>query len=296
MVSKSFHINKILVPVDFSISSANATAHAIGIANQFNAELELLHVVESFSITAAISHAFSKSQTEFEGGIEKKSTELLSGLLSNTQLEAYNPVHTHLAKGKVHKTIIEFAEKLNADLIVMGTHGQGETEDHVLGGNATRVIMGAHCPVISVQSGSKSAPIKNILLPIDNSAVSRQKVRFAVELAKKYKSIVHVLGAFSSSDLELQRKFEVKINQVGYFLDDHEITNSVKLVKGDQLSQIVLDNLQQINPDLVLVMTEQEGSSLFLGNAAQHIINHSRVPVMTIRPSEGNPDSISVGY
>jgi len=43
-------------------------------------------------------------------------------------------------------------------------------------------------------------------------------------------------------------------------------------------------------------MTEQEGGGLFMGNFAQQIVNHSKIPVMSIRPDEGDPDKISIGY
>jgi nucleotide-binding universal stress UspA family protein len=296
MSTKPFLIRRILVPIDFSEASGKALEHAITMANLFRAEIDVLHVTESFSITAAISHAFSRAQSEFEEKLEEKSEERLLELCRKASDQSFQNVRSHLEKGKVHKTIIAFAEKSDTDIIIMGTHGHGEKDEHLLGSNTTRVMMNAPCPVISVQTGNTNFSYRNILLPIDNSSVSRQKVRFALELAKKYHAIVHVLGAMSVTDPELQRKFELKINQVGDFLDEHNITNTIKVVKGNQLSQIVLDNLLQINPDLVLVMTEQEGGSLFLGNAAQHIINHSKVPVMTVRPTEGNPDTISVGY
>ena len=40
----------------------------------------------------------------------------------------------------------------------------------------------------------------------------------------------------------------------------------------------------------------QEASGIFIGNFAQQIINHSKIPVMSIRPDEGDPDKISLGY
>ena len=43
-------------------------------------------------------------------------------------------------------------------------------------------------------------------------------------------------------------------------------------------------------------MTDQEGSGLFMGNYAQQLINQSKIPVMSIRPDEGDPEKIQMGY
>lgn len=296
MIAKRFHIEKILVPYDFSGSSESALEHAIVMARNFRAEIYLLHVVESFSFTSLISQAFSKSQSEFESKVEEKAEEKLKEIASATTAKLGRIVHALMEKGKIFKTIIDVADNLNVDIIVTGAHGASGVQEKLIGSNAAKVVMNANCPVLTVHSGTSHTNFKNILLPIDNSSVSRQKVRHAAEIARSYRSTVHVVGAIDTSDNDLKRKFDLKVYKVGEFLDEHEVANTVKSVKGDQLAQIALDNAQLTNADLIVIMTEQEGSSLFLGNAAQHVINHANVPVLTVRPDKGDPDKISVGY
>ena len=296
MITKRFHVEKILVPHDFSESSESALEHAIVMARNFRAEIHLLHVVESFSFTTLISQAFTKSQSEFEAKVEEKAFEKLKEVASAATAKLGRIVHSMMEKGKIFKTIINEAEKLNADIIVLGAHGAGGVQEKLIGSNASKIVMNASCPVLTVHSGTSHTNFKNILLPIDNSSVSRQKVRHTTEIARNYRATVHVVGAIDTSDTDLKRKFDLKVYQVGEFLDEHEVANTVKSVKGDQLAQIALDNAELTNADMIVIMTEQEGSSLFLGNAAQHVINHSKVPVLTIRPDKGDPDKISVGY
>ncbi len=68
------------------------------------------------------------------------------------------------------------------------------------------------------------------------------------------------------------------------------------MFKGDNAASITMDFATQVNADLIIMMTDQEASGIFIGNFAQQIINHSKIPVMSIRPDEGDPDKISLGY
>lgn len=296
MTAKRFQIQRILVPFDFSETAELALEHAVFMAKLHKAEIHLLHVVESYSLTAAISNAFSKSQSEFESKVESSAQSKLEELTAKLHHDSGMPVFHRTEKGKIYKTVVSVAENIKADVIIMGTHGVSGFQEFLVGSNTSRVVMSAPCPVISVQTHAKKIGFKDILLPIDNSSVSRQKVRFACGIAQHYNSVVHVLGIMTMSDIELQRKFERKVFQVNEYLEEHEVAHSHKLVKGDNVSQIILDNAIQSNADLVVIMTEQEGGSIFMGNSAQHIVNHSKVPVMSVRPDEGDPDKISIGY
>ena len=88
----------------------------------------------------------------------------------------------------------------------------------------------------------------------------------------------------------------MKIHQVRDFLEEHEIPHTVKLFKTDNTASSTEEYATQINADLIMIMTDQEGSGFFMGNFAQQIINHSKIPVMSVRPQESDGEKISVGY
>jgi nucleotide-binding universal stress UspA family protein len=295
-MSKKFQIQRILIPYDFSETAELALEHAIFMAKLHKAEILLLHIVESYSFTSAISNAFSKSQTEYETKIETSANVRLKEIADRIHQANGMKVTATTESGKIYKKIISIAEEKDIDIIVMGTHGSSGFQEFLAGSNAFRVVMGAPCPVISVQTHAKKIGFKDIVLPVDNSTVSRQKVRFAIEIAKHYNSVVHIAGIMTMSDVELQRRFEVKVHQVKEYVEEHEVPYTVKMFKGDNVAALTTDYANQINADLIVIMTEQESSNLFMGSYAQQIINHSKIPVMSVRPQEGDPDKISLGY
>ncbi len=295
-MSKKFQIQRILIPYDFSETAELALEHATFMAKLHKAEIHLLHIVESYSFTSAISNAFSKSQTEYETKIETSANVRLKEIADKIHSSSGMKIIATTEAGKIYKKIISIAEEKDIDIIVMGTHGSSGFQEFLAGSNAFRVVMGAPCPVISVQTHAKKIGFKDIVLPIDNSSVSRQKVKFAIEIAKHYNSVVHIAGIMTMNDVELQRKFEVKVHQVKEYVEEHEVPYTVKIFKGDNVASLTSDYANQINADLIIIMTEQESSSLFMGSYAQQIINHSKIPVMSVRPQEGDPDKISIGY
>lgn len=293
---KKFHIKKVLIPYDFSETAEIAVEHAVFMAKLHKAEIVLVHVIESFSFTSAISSAFGKSQSEFETKLETSTKEKLEKLTQKLHHDSGMKVVFRIEKGKIYKKIVQVAEELEIDIIVMGTHGISGFQDFLVGSNTYRVVMSAPCPVISVQTHSKKIGFKDIVLPIDNSNSSRQKVKHCVEIAKHYNSIVHVAGMMTMSDVDVQRRFEIKIHQVQTFLDEHEIAHTVKIFKTENSPTTTLNYSNQMNADLLIIMTDQEGSGIFMGNFAQQLINQSKIPLMSIRPDEGDPEKIQMGY
>ena len=295
-MSKKFQIGRILIPYDFSETAELALEHAVFMAKLHKAEIILLHVVESFSFASAISSAFGKSQSEFETKIKSSAGEKLKELSEKLHHDSGMKVIPRTENGKIYKKINFVAEDAACDIIVMGTHGSSGFQEFVVGSNTYKVVMNAPCPVISVQAHAKKVGFKNIVFAVDNSQSSRQKVKHVAEIARHYNSVIHIADLMTMSDVDLQRRFEVKVHQVRDYFEEHEIAHTVKVFKTENTAATISEFAAQVNADLIMIMTDQEGSGIFMGNAAQQIINHSKIPVMSIRPLEGDGDKISVGY
>lgn len=134
------HIRKILVPVDGSPPSIAALSHAVDLADDLGASIDVLHVhapsgFEVGSTTGSPEsegeeHAFMDAIAEMKGRLGDRLTHrTVNG----------DPIHTILEAGA------------NADLIVMGTHGRVGRLHAIIGSVAEAVVRNSPCPVLTVR-------------------------------------------------------------------------------------------------------------------------------------------------
>jgi len=282
---KSFNIKKILIPVDFSETSLLAFEHGSFMAKLFKADLMLVHVITKKYLEQNV--LLPKTKIE---NIDKiiKIAESKIDEISKTILKKYGVQSTvSVVIGKVSSEIVSLAKKNKADVIVMGTHGASGFEEYFIGSNAARVVIESHCPVISIQANAKKIGFKKILLPVDNSITSRQKVEQAMVLAEHYGSKIYVLGLLTDDESEHRKTFELKIQQMKEYFEKHDISCNTKIAKSSNHGKRTIMYADEIGADLTVVMTEQEidASEIFIGPTAQKIVNHSKIPVMSIRPT-----------
>lgn len=292
-MQKPFHIKKILIPFDFSETAELSLEHAVFMAKLLKAEIVLLHIVETMTFPSAIGHAFSG----FEKKVESASNEKLQELAHQLHVDNGIQVSIITEVGKIYKKIAHTAHQAHCDIIIMGTHGSGGSHG-MLGSNTTKVVTEAKCPVISVQAHAKKIGFTKMVLPIDDTHESRQKVKYALEVARLYNSHVIITAIQQSGNEDYQRKFKIKIEQVEEFLNEHGVVCESVFVTGEDRAKMTLQVAEDHDADLIVIMTEQDAgfTSLLMGTYATKVINHSKIPVMTVRPDEVDPDRITVTF
>ena len=154
----NINLKKILCPVDFSISSYHAVEYAIAFSQRYEAELQLVYVME----VAAAALSLSEVDVTDPGLLEelrKDAQDKLDQLTSDTR-KRHEPVSRQMLYGKPFVEIISAAKDWQADLIVMGTHGRTGLEHVLIGSVAEKVVRKAPCPVLTVRH-----PEHNFVMP-----------------------------------------------------------------------------------------------------------------------------------
>jgi nucleotide-binding universal stress UspA family protein len=282
---KEIDLKKILVPLDFSETSLLALDHAGTMAGLLKCELLLIHILHQKWAP------FSWDLPEVPGGTihlqGQKALKQLEELAKRMREKHAVNAQCLCLTGHVAQTIVSTADSNNVDLIVMGTQGTSTgLEEIFIGSNAYRVVNQSNCPVISVQNNSAKRSFENILLPIDDSFYSLQKVNYAVMLARHYGSSVNLLGLNGTENEGEIRKLKQRLSQVEKHLQHHRIKYETRIRTGANYAKLSMSAAYESNSDLIIIMTEWEEdiTGLFIGPFARQVVNHSRIPVMSVRP------------
>jgi nucleotide-binding universal stress UspA family protein len=292
----TLNTKKILIPIDFSKTSMRAIKHGAFIAKRTKGELILLHVQKKSDLVDIILPAVNMKNvsviTEF---LEEK----LEKLAAETRKEYGIKVTSLVSMGNITSEINDIAQENGVGMIVMGTQGSDSTSDLFLGSNSYRVLTKTNIPVMTVRSDAPKLGYSNILLPVDTSAHSRQKVITALQIANKFASHVHVLGLLGKNEDYHEYKLKVILPQIQKMAKAKKLACTAEIEKQDDRAAKTLSYAKKVNADLIICMRDEttELSKWILGSYAHRLLNDSKIPVLCIPPEEHpeNMEQDSIG-
>ena len=260
---------KLLVPTDFSDVAHSAIQHAVKFSSIINAELILLHVVET------------------REGIESAKEKLSKDEIIGKSYSSSCTINSYVRIGNIFEDIGDFAAEFGVSLIFMGTHKYSRWQK-IVGSRAIRVITSSPVPFILVQEKlMDSKGYDNIVVPLDINIETKQKLELVVKIAHYFNSEVHLITNDSTDSFI---KTKLKANQIWAtkYLDSNKIKNSSHLVpKGKTLSEGIFLLSYNVKADLIAIMNLQDDSILgLLENSFQDEIigNDYKIPVLCVNP------------
>jgi nucleotide-binding universal stress UspA family protein len=274
----------ILVAIDFSKNAEHAMEYAVLFANKLKACIYLIWVDNTLSEESVIDII------EGETRIEKRS-------YMNSIIEKFQPqvecgeIQVLLRKGRVYQEIAKAAQQINADMIFAGTHGVSGYEQYWIGSNAYRIVSQAPCPVVTIRREYKfKSVIKNILLPLDSSLETKQKLPFAADLAKTFGATVHLLKIFNTPLSIIRKRIDKYSEDAEDGLKEKNVKYITEEIEADNVAASIIAYSKQHKIDLITIMTDQDTTTAnkFLGPYAQQLINNSDVPVLSLRSKKLN--------
>ncbi len=277
-------MKNIVVAFDFSKNSIHALEYAILYANVLELEITLLWVDNS------ISDELVLKPIEHELRIEKKIN--LGKLLKIYEAKLKNgKIKVVLRKGKVYQEVQKLAKKLNADFIFAGTHGVSGYEQFWIGSNANRIVTSAPCPVVTIRNDYNfKTDINNILMPIDSSMETKQKLPFVAKLAKEFNAKIHLLQIINTPLRVIRKRIDKITLDAVECLEKEEVDFVQDTIEGSNIVATILNYIDKNELDLISIMTDQGTTTAnkFLGPYAQQLINNSPIPIISLRAKEFN--------
>lgn len=260
----------IVVPIDFSSLSLNGLKLAIMVANKYKASICMVHVQTTTKVPQ-IKEKFEEIVLKFDKRLK------------------YGKLEFVIRKGKIYKEVANQAKYLDAGMIVSSTHGISGFEEFFIGSNAYKIASLAPCPVLTIRRNTCPSKFERIVVPIDTSKTTRQKLNITVEFAKIFKSEVHILAVASDKSKESKATLKSYLIQVEEYMKKNNVPYEIQEELGGNIAANTMTYAKGVNADLIVIMTEQEEtfSNVLMGPYAQQMVNHSSVPVLCVHPREG---------
>jgi nucleotide-binding universal stress UspA family protein len=268
----------VLVPTDFSDVCLNAIIYGAKLASLMGHSLLILHVIDSKT-----KSALKKEKLTF-ASVTKK----LDALAKKTAGKHEIQVDFVSREGNIFTTIADVAKEASVNFMVLGTHGKTDLKQKISGSYAKKLLLSSPVPVIVVQKNSKlGKELKNIVFPVSTTAEVRQKVKWAVIMAKAFNSKVH-LFQLQQPVAEDKAKMQVIINQIAEEFDKNSIPHVHVLAKSKGgFGRQVQAYANQQKADLISIMTTPDKLKFKLNAYDEKMIfNQFEIPVMCLNPVE----------
>lgn len=262
----------ILVPTDFTPVADCAIDHALEIAKLFNHKICLLHIVAKKSTQAQKDSVLARLQKIATAYQERSGIQIIY----------------RVEEGSIFDEISLTASKISAEFIVMGIHGKQGLQ-HITGSFAYKVICSSKVPVMVVKKKHHHVGYNNIVVPVDFTFESTQKVNKAIKFAKYFDSVVHIIGIIRSRSSVFKIEKEALLKNITDYVSNAgvKVHAEVLIKPGADIHDEVLEYATRIDADLIMIVAEKSGKfSEVLGrNDAEQIIDKADIPVLTVIPN-----------
>ncbi|MFO8236027.1 MAG: universal stress protein [Bacteroidales bacterium] len=271
---------RIIVPIDFSEESLKGLQLAFTLAKKIPSYVEMVYV--------------RKKTNEFFHVSEEKEKKLAKKKFDNivSQYKPLLPAHAELSyivkAGKIYQEVVNQAASFEDSFLVSSTHGASGFENLFIGSNTFKIITATKKPVFTIRETKPPEDIRKIVLPLDNTYDTRQKIVFTTQIAKFFNAKIHIVKVCSNLTNEIEKKLNSYSKQTEEYLDRHEILHTSETLSGDNITDLTLDYASKMEADLISIMTEQSLglTGLIIGGNAQDMLNKSPFPVLSITPKE----------
>lgn len=287
---------RILVPFDFSTTSQRALKHAASLAKLNKGEILLLYVRKPTSI---VNIGLSISELRQMAAESENYKKKMEDAAEQIRLQYKIPVKVLVDIGRRISGILKTCEKNQVGLIVMGTDGSDSVSNLFGGSNSGKVVSRSEIPVITVRSDSPRDGYTNILVPVDLSEHTRQKMIVAIQLAKMFSSTIHLTGLLTKPDKDDEARLGAILNQIEKRLKEENLAYTSKIISTDDAVHRTISLAKRRKADVIITMTDQgPGASILNPRSYDHeLVDESPIPVLSVPPEihEENMAPTSIG-
>jgi nucleotide-binding universal stress UspA family protein len=274
---------KVLLATAFKKESEAALEYAIRYSERIKSEIVIVHVIEQLSLIA--ENFMTRDLQENMMDFAKQQIISFANKIVGKRSVKIIPV---VKKGKVYTIIPQVAMEHKVDFIFMGRTEKTDIVRNITGTNTNHIIGESQIPVITVKGVDKKTGFDHILLPLDLTKSTAEKISEVVKVAKLFNAKVSIVSVLEKDWISKELEFSGRLNEIQGILGKFNIECQYNLVKKSsiKISDVIIDEAMDRKTDLIMMMTQEESGvrDFFIGSTAMAVIRKSRLPVLSIIP------------
>jgi len=278
-------MKKILVPTDFSDLANQALDLAAVIAEQEDAEILLINVIEypaSPTFNVMGMNAINNVDNIYIVEIIDRMKDQLEKTKKDLKYQNVR-IQTDVKIGSAFRNITEDIVRHDVDLVIMGTKGSGGLEGALIGSNAEKVVRLSQCPVLIIKDAVAPEKIKEIVFATNLTEDQEDLIVELKKLQKLFGARLHIVKINTPNHFEPERDIRAKLNNfvVKYAIEDYTLNVYSHIHEEDGIIYFAED----IHADLIALGTHGRTGIMHLlsGSIAEDVVNHAKRPVWTCR-------------
>ena len=272
-------MKNIIIPIDFSEDAMKGLDLALVFARRQKTNIQMVYVQKRSS------DYNSPGQFEEENKwAEKKFKDILAQY--EPKLKNDSRLRYIIKSGKIFKEIVSQAESYKESMVVASTHGASGFEEFFIGSNAFKIISATDMPCLTTRTGKIPDTFRKIVMPIDITIDTRQKVPMTAELAQLFDAEVHIITISSSRGKRIISRLNAYAAQAANYLQAKGVKHKIKNLYGENVVDLTVIYADSVDADLITIMKAQSKSLSLVGNFTQSLLNRATVPVLSLSNKE----------
>ena len=270
----------IIVPIDFSEQSEYALKVAASLAKKHDSEILALHMLELNEAMISSSEGFHPEQTVF---LLKLAEKRINEFLDKPYLSGVKKITPIIKHFKVFGEVNEVAEKHNADIIIMGSHGTDGLKEIFVGSNAEKVVRNSDIPVLVIKDEIEDFKVDDFVFACAFKEESLVAFQRAKSFADKLGAELHLVYINTPGDNFLSNSDAYE--KIAKYMQMAGTGKEVRIYNDYSVEKGVLNFSDAISADVIGIPTHgRKGlSHFFMGSIGEDIANHSKIPVITFK-------------
>jgi nucleotide-binding universal stress UspA family protein len=285
--------DRILFPTDGSDAAEAVLEHVLDLAVGANASLHVLNVADTNRDSVATIDGTVVDVLEEEG-------EKIVEAAADRARERSVAVETEVLQGDPYRTILDYADRRDIDLIAMPARSRNVLDRFLLGSVTERVVRRSDVPVLTMRPDDDidlQSPYRNVLVPTDGSEAATAALEAGVDVVTATDASLHLLHVveesgfgldFASDDEAVEAEANEILEAAADAARDASIESVTTALEQGSVHEEVLAYVEAHDVDLVVVGTHGRTNldRYLLGSVAEKLVRSAPVPVMTVREAE----------